>query len=204
MGNNNITRRKNMPIVRLPGGALRDEIREPIFDTIDLTAGAVAEGQRTFFQDISAKGLSLTNLRQSKQLETAVSFRIQGMAIDVQNFRDANVLVAPLLFEHSSAQLIVGEKIYWEGPFRFVAGRMWTDLAASGGANIYQQHGFSAVATVVLTGKHVIDVNPLQRFQVNWGLEGMTAAELAEATIAADTKLRYVCSLKGLKRRPVQ
>lgn len=193
-----------MPIVRLPGGALRDEIREPLYDTIDLTAGAVAQTTRSFFSAVQGKDITLTNLRQNNLLETAVSFRVQGMAIDVQNFRDANVLVVPLILEHSAARFKSGEKIYWEGPFRFIGGRLWTDLAASAGANIYQQHGFSAVATVVLTGKHIIDINPLQSFNVDWILSGFTAAEAAEATIAADTKLRYVCSLKGLKRRPVQ
>lgn len=193
-----------MPIVKLPGGSLRDEIREPAFDTIDLAAGAVAQGTRSFFSNVQGKGVSLTNLRQNNLFETAVSYRVQGLAIDVQNFRADNVLVVPLILEHSGIQLVIGEKMYWTGPMRFVAGRLQTDLAATGVAATYQQHGWAAVAGVILDGKHSIDINPLQSFRVDWVLEGFSAAEAAEATLAANTKLRYVCSIKGLKRRPVQ
>lgn len=192
-----------MPIVRLPGGALRDEIREPLFDTIDLTAGAVAPGTRTFFQDVQNKDITQTNLRQSKQLETAVSFRIMGMAVDVQNFYGANEQALPLIMENSATRLIVGEKIYHEGAMRFAAGRIYSDVAGKVDA-VFSQHGGYSVASIILTGKHVVDVNPLQRFQVDWILSGLTVAEQAIATVAANTKLRYVCSLKGLKRRPVQ
>lgn len=192
-----------MPIVRLPGGALRDEIREPLYDTIDLAAGAVSEGTRTFFQDVQNKDITQTNLRQSKQLETAVSFRIMGMAVDVQNFYAANEQVLPLVLEHSATKLTVGEKIYHESPMRFAAGRIWSDVAGKNDA-VFSQHGGCSVASIILTGKHVVDINPLQRFQVDWIISGFNGAEQAIATLAADTKLRYVCSLKGLKRRPVQ
>jgi len=192
-----------MPIVRLPGGSLRDEIREPAYDTIDLPAGAIAEGTRSFFSAVQGKGLSLTNLRQNNLLETAVSFRIQGLAVDVQNFRDANYLVVPLVLEHSAIRLRVGEKVYLETPLRFAAGRIWSDVAGSANDALHQQHGSSAVASIILSGKHVIDINPLQSFQVDWITEGF-GAESGDATLAANTKLRYVCSLKGLKRRPVQ
>lgn len=191
-----------MPIVRLPGGSLRDEIREPVYDTIDLTAGAITEGTRSFYSAVQGKGISLSNLRQNNLLETAVSFRVQGIAIDTQNFRDANVLVVPLFLEHSALRFRVGEKVYWEGPLRFAAGRIWSDVAGVADA-LHQQHGMSAVASIILTGKHVIDINPLQSFQVDMITEAF-GAEAGDATIAASTKLRYVCSLKGLKRRPVQ
>jgi hypothetical protein len=193
-----------MPIVKLPGGSLRDEIREPVYDTIDLTAGAIAQGTRSFYSNIQGKGVSLTNLRQPNLLEVAVSFRIQGLAIDVQCSQDGNFVPMALVHENSAARLRVGEKVYWEGPFRFAGGRMWTDLAASGGGNIYAEHGHAAVASIILTGNHSVDINPLQSFQVDWILEGLTAAEQALATVVADTKLRYICSLKGIKRRPVQ
>lgn len=192
-----------MPIVRLPGGALRDEIREPLYDTIDLAAGAVTEGTRTFFQDVQNKDITQTNLRQSKQLETAVSFRIMGMAVDAQNFYTDNEQVLPLIMENSATKLTVGEKIYHETPMRFAAGRIFSDVAGKVDA-VFSQHGGYSVASVILTGKHVVDINPLQRFQVDWILSGFSAAEAALATVAANTKLRYVCSLKGLKRRPVQ
>lgn len=194
-----------MPIVKLPNGSMRDEIREPLYDTIDLPAGAIAAQRRTFFQDIQGKSLVQTNLRQSKQLETAVSFRVQGMAIDAQNFyaTDAMEQILPLIMEQSAVQLTIGEKIYWEGPMRFAAGRIWSDIAGKADTT-FNQHGSSAVAAVILVGKHVVDINPLQRFQVDWFIDEFTAAQQTIATVPANERIRYVASLKGLKRRPVQ
>lgn len=195
-----------MPIVKLPGGSLRDEIREPVYDTIDFTsaaASAPANQTYSFFTAVQGKTISQTNLRQNNLLETAVSFRIQGIALDALNFYDANAQVLPLLQENSGVRLRVGEKIYLESPMRFAAGRIWSDVAG-GTARVYQQHGCSAVAGIILTGHHVVDINPLQSFQLDWLIEGLTAAELALTVPAADTKVRYVASLKGIKRRPVQ
>lgn len=191
-----------MPIVRLPGGSLRDEIREPLYDTLDIITGDTIEQKRTFYTAVQGKSKSLTNLRQNNLLETAVSFRVQGMACDVQNFRATNILIVPLILEHSSIEFKVGEKTYWEGPMRFVAGRV---RAQNGGlSETFQQHGDASVATVVLHGKHVVDINPLQSFQIDWIIDNMTAAEVVSSNPSAGTKLRYVFSLKGLKRRPVQ
>lgn len=193
-----------MPIVKLPGGSLRDEIRETVYDTIDfVTASPPVNSTQSFFSAVQGKPISQTNLRQNNLLETAVSFRTQGLALDVLNFTDANAVAIPLVQENSGVRFRVGEKIYLESPMRFAAGRVWTDVAG-GTSRIYQQHGAAAVAGIILTGHHVVDINPLQSFQVDWLIEGLTAAELALLAIAADTKLRYVCSLKGIKRRPVQ
>lgn len=196
-----------MPITQLPGGSLRDEIRLTLYDTIDLT-GSITNAVRSFFSNVQGKGISLTNLRQNSILENAVSYNIMGIAVDVQNFRTENVVAVPLLMENSGLDLTVGEKSYWRGPLRFAAGRLFTDVGGSTLADmtapLFQQHGDSAVATVVLPGKHSIQVNPLQNFRLDWTLEGLTAAELGELTLADDTKLRYVASLKGIQRRPVQ
>lgn len=192
-----------MPIIKLPGGSLRDEIREPLYDTLDINNSDTIQAVRSFFANVQGKSKTLSNLRQNSALETAVSFRIQGLAIDAQNFEDANSSALPIIMEHSSAALRVGEKVYWEGPMRFAAGRLFTDVAG-GTAKVYQQHGAAAVAAVILQGRHVVDINPLQSFQVDWNIDGMTAADLVLAEPAPATKLRYVCSLKGLKRRPVQ
>jgi hypothetical protein len=194
-----------MPIVKLPNGSLRDEIREPLYDTIDLVGAGVAvtEDDRTFFLDIQGKQKPIeTNLRQPQQLDTANSFRVMGLALDVQNYQATNVTALASIMDHSGLTLNVGEKRYWEGPMRFAAGRLWTDIAGIVDG-CHQQHGFSAVAGVILTGKHVVDINPLQSFNVVWALRNL-GAQAADTTLAAGTKLRYVCSLKGLRRRPVQ
>jgi hypothetical protein len=68
-----------------------------------------------------------------------------------------------------------------------------------------QQFGWPAVQPIVFQGKHVVDINPLQNFQLSWliDVQDLTAAEAA-LTIAAATELPVVASLKGLLRRPVQ
>ncbi len=199
-----------MPIVRLPGGQLRDEIREPVYDTIDIDSSSTLNATRRFFSDVQGKSRTLTNLRQNNLLETAVSFRVMGLALDVQNQYAANFNVIPLLMENSALRLQVGEKVYWEGPARFAGGRILSDVAHWDGTSgseksyLFQQYGNAAVSSIILEGKHVVDINPLQTFYVEWITDGLTATEIALATPTADTKARFVCSLKGLKRRPVQ
>lgn len=200
-----------MPIVRLPGGSLRDEIRQPIYDSIDIQAGESPIADRDFFANVQGKSFVLTNLRQNKLLETAVSFRAQGMTLDAQNIYAANFAVLPLIMESSSLTLKVGEKVYFQSPATFVAGRAEvtaasaaTTVAATTIDRIYQHLGQAAVAPVVFQGKHVVDINPLQSFDAMLSTSGMTGAEIALATPAAATKLRLVFSLKGLLRRPVQ
>lgn len=199
-----------MPLVQLPGGELRDEIRQPVYDGIVQAAAESPIAVRSFFSSVQGKAKYLTNLRQNNLLETAVSYRVQGLAIDVQNFRSANAAALPLIMDHSSLSFRVGEKIYWEGPFVFLGGRLEqtaaaaTTVAATTIDRLYQKAGQSAVSAIVLSGKHVIDILPLQSFAANWVCEGMTAAEIVEATPAAASKLIWMFSLKGLLRRPVQ
>jgi len=156
-----------MPIVRLPSGSLRDEIRMPIYDTITLAAAEDPVGVRRFFSNVQGKSLARTNLRQNNLLETAVSFRVQGLALDAQSFYEANVDALPIILENSSLKLKIGEKDYWTGPWMFLTGRLDTQYAVATTAatttidHVYQRFGASAVQPVILQGKHVIDINPL-------------------------------------------
>lgn len=200
------------PIIKLPGGALRDEIRQPLYDVIDLLGGVSPIGTRTFFQTVTGKDVTLTNLKTPGQLETAVSFRLQGMALDAQNDVYGNIRALPLIMEHSAITVAIGEKIYWRGPVTFMGGRLWQDAAVALDAQaapaarevVYQRWGEAAVAPIVLLGKHVVDINPLQAFRADMLTSGMTAGEIAAATPAQDTKIRLIFSFKGLQRRPVQ
>lgn len=195
-----------MPIVRLPSGELRDEIRQPVYDTIAIVAAESPVGVRRFFSAVQGKTLAQTNLRQNNLLETAVSFRMMGLALDAQNFYVANDGALPIIMENSSLTLRIGEKQYWQGPFTFVGGRITPFYAIGAGAvdKSYQKFGMAAVQPVVLEGKHVVDINPLQSFSGEWICDNLTAAELALATPAANTALKFCLSLKGLLRRPVQ
>lgn len=206
-----------MPLVSLPGGQLRDEIRNPLYDSDDLLAGQSPIGLTRFFSSIinpdgSPKGLEQSNLTQANSLPTATSFRCQGYAIDAQSFAEANRQILPLIQDHSSIQLQVGEKVYATLAWVYLGGRLDVNqaIAVSGAAGPtvverqYQKFGQSAVAPVVLTGKHVIDILPVQLFNATWNCQGMTAPEVTSATPAAGTKIRFYFALKGLLRRAVQ
>lgn len=201
-----------MPIVRLPNMELRDEIRQPLYDTEDLEgAAATLAGIRTFFQSITGKSLTETNLTQAGALGNAQSFRIQGMALDAQNVLFDNQQLLPVFMENSALSLKVGEKVYWQSPARFTAGRMWQDAAVATTVAVttlsplLQQFGMSCVAPVVFGAKHVVDINPLQPFSATLTTDALSAAEeAAVGAIAAGRKIRLVYSLKGLFRRPVQ
>ncbi len=195
--------------LRLAQGDVRDEIRETLYDSIDIANGESPVAIRRFFQTVTGKNLAQTNLRLNGTLESSVSFKVMGLAIDAQNLYSANKLGLGLIMEHSSIKLRIGEKDYWSGPMLFVAGRVWHHSARAGAADaetVYQHFGDVAVAPVVLAGKHAVEINQQQNFQVEWVCDGMSAAEIASSTPAAGagTKQRYVFSLKGLKRRPVQ
>lgn len=209
-----------MPLVSLPGGQLRDEIRNPLYDSDDLLAGESPVGQVTFFSSIvnpngSPKTLDQTNLVQANSLPTATSYRCQGYAIDAMSYYEANRFCLPIIQDHSSIQLTVGEKQYAQLPWVYLGGRLEANQAVSrsGGTgeavgvvverNI-QKFGQSAVAPVVLTGKHVIDILPIQQFRATWVCQGLTGAEITAATPAAVTQIRFYFSMKGLLRRAVQ
>lgn len=201
-----------MPIVRLPSGSLRDEVRIPLFDVITIGAAESPVGVRRFFSNVQGKSKARTNLRQNNLLETAVSFRVQGLAIDTQNFNEENVDALPIIMENSSLSLKIGEKEYWQGPMMFLCGRIEaayaaaTTVAATTINNVYQRFGAAAVQSVILQGKHCVDINPLQSFYGEWIVDSadLTAGEITKATPAANTNLKFAFSLKGLMRRPVQ
>ena len=197
-----------MPIVRLPKGSLRDEIRVPLFDTLEIAASTSPVGVKSFFSSVQGKSRAKTNLRQNNLLETAVSYRVQGMAMDCQNFYEANVDCLPIILENSSIRVKIGEKDYWEGAMLFLSGRMEASYATGivTVSQFYQKLGASAVQAVMLSGKHTVDINPLQSFSAIWTMDAsdVTAGEIALATPAASTRLQFVFSFKGLLRRPVQ
>lgn len=194
-----------MPIVRLPGGQIRDEIRQTLYDSFDLEAGVNPSGQVVqFFSSITGKTLAQTNMKQPSQLNTAVSYRVQGLCLDASNRLPANEGCLPVVMDQSSVQLAIGEKIYWQGPAVYACGRLWSDLAPNAAAIINQQYGWHAIQPVVFQGAHVIEIPPLQNFAVTLATDTLSAGDATAATPAANTFVRFRMSLKGLQRRPVQ
>ena len=199
-----------MPRVRTAEGELRDEVRQPLFDGISQAIAESPIATRSFFSNVQGKAKYLTNLRQNNLLESTVSYRVMGINLDAQNFEEAQRKVLPLVMERSYFELVVGEKIYWQGNGLYLTGRLhqFSAVAQSNPASAatertYQRFGDLAVQGIALTGKHVIDIPPLQSFRMNWVIDTMTAGEIASATPGVQAIL-YMLSLKGLLRRPVQ
>ncbi len=205
-----------MPIVTLPGGQVRDEIRQPLYDSISLAAAVSPVGSYQFYSSTTVAGvpkaLSQTNLTQPNTLPTATSFRVQGLCLDASNSDEDNFQVLPIVLAHSSLQLTIGQKIYWQGPGRFAAGRAWAAYATAVGATnleyVLQEYGVAAIQPVCFKGQHVIDINPLQNFVALWQIGGVgdpiTAGEITSATPASGKPVTFTFSMKGLLRRPVQ
>lgn len=201
-----------MPIVRLPGGELRDEIRQPLYDTIQVSGDPNDVSGERFFSNIQGKAPWQTNLRQPNLLETAVSFRVQGMHMDAQYIStgaSSKPACLPAIMEYSSVRVRIGEKDYWNGPSMYLMGRLEqntavaTTVAATTLDRVYQRVGAQAVQGIILAGRHVIDINPLQSFFAELSVAIPTA--LASATTLSGTDvIQLKFSFKGLLRRPVQ
>jgi hypothetical protein len=199
-----------MPIVRLPQGELRDEIRQAIYDQIRIGNADTVTGTRSFFSSVQGKPLSQSNLRQNNLLETAVSYRVMGLGFDAQNVDPLNAAVLPFIYDNSSIKVRIGEKVYWQGPLAFLTGRfhqrdaiaLYGQATPTVNHKIHQRFGAQVGAAVQLSGKHVVDINPLQSFNA----EMVTDADsiLSTPTVASSTRIALTFSFKGLMRRPVQ
>jgi hypothetical protein len=189
---------------------LRDEIRQPLYDTVTQAAAESPIAVRTFFTSTQGKTLAQTNMRQPSQLEGQVSFRVLGMVLDAQNIVAADYSVLPLMMERTSLQLRIGEKIYWQGNSLYGAGRLEqsvaaaTTVAATTIDHVHQRFGDTAVQAINLGGKHFIDIPPIQSFVVQWVGDVLDFPGAALAAATPSSPIRYYLSLKGLLRRPVQ
>ena len=192
-----------METVLKVAGGIRDQIRQDLFDTIILPANESPIGERRFFSNAQNKARYLTNLRLNGALEGQVSYRIQGIVIDAYSVQEDNIDVLPLVTEHSYCTLRVGEKNYLEIPFRTLTGGL---SVFSGGAidSFMSQYGRPSEVGIILKGQDSLDIKPNQTFDVLWTCGGMSSAEVTKATPVADSKISFVCSFKGLMRRPVQ
>lgn len=195
-----------MPIVRLPGGELRDEIRQPLYDTLTVTTDPNLLNNERWFSNIQGKAVWQTNLRQPNLLETAVSFRVQGMHVDAQYVNTAATAkpaCLPSIMEYSSVRVRIGEKDYWNGPMTYLMGRIEQNSATTAAEYLYQRAGAQAVQGVILAGRHVVDINPLQSFFAELSI-AIPAFLATSTTLAGNDRINLKFSFKGLLRRPVQ
>jgi|GEM_PF-2904643 hypothetical protein len=191
-----------MPRVKLANGALRDQIRQDLFDTIIQEAASSIQGITKFFSQVQGKASYLTNLRQNNILENQVSYLVQGLGFDAHVFDHADKSVLPLVTDHAALKLRIGEKVYWEGPLRYVIGKINTNFGG-GLTDYFAQFGSHDSSKYALKGNDSIAIPPLQTFGMELEVAGFTNAEDTAAQPATQ-RIHYVARLMGLLRRPVQ
>lgn len=195
-----------MTRLAVPGKqAIRDQLREPIYDTIVIGAGENPSGKQfVFFENVQGKGKHLTNLRQPKILEGQVSFLIDTITLEAQINDAGNAKALNTLINYSSAKLRIGEKDYYEAPTRFLTGGLYVEHVLAAGDSYYAHTQSMAQHGLKLKGNDRLEIAPLQSFELQWNVASIPAAMQAGATPAADTEIMMVAKLQGLRRRPVQ
>jgi hypothetical protein len=186
-----------MPRVKLASGALRDQIRIDIFDSLVQDLATSITGITEYFSNVQAKGSTDTNLRLNRNLENQVSYLVQGIGYDAKVRDAADSGILPLFLDHASLKLKIGEKIYWEGALRFITGHI-----AQEGGFLAQFDSFDN-AKYALKGNDSIAIPPLQTFALILEVAGYTAAEEA-ASLPTVNPIKHYARLLGLQRRPVQ
>ena len=189
------------------GVALRDQIKNPLYDSIDITSASTITEARQFFSNVQGKSLVETNLRSNGSLERNKSFRIMGIQVDAVSNDPAKTELLSLFSTYSYCQLWLAEKQYWESPLRFVTGKIRQSVALAGStdaANAYVQYGNAGCNPVMFAGEQTLDIGPLTQFYMVWKVEGASAGQITKMTPSADYPVRFVASLKGILRRPVQ
>ena len=188
----------NSTRLRVGDKLAQDQIREPLFDTEVIAAGQPLNGVRTFFNNVKSKLPYQTNMRIDGQLENGVSFVIQGLSVDsnVSEPQDQNALQE--LLNHTSVELRIGEKNYWEGPLRFCTGKLDVFHATTVADSEFHhsQFGKSAVNGIILYNDDSLVLESQVSFKVTLRTEGATGNAVADIPL--------MVSLKGIKRRPIQ
>lgn len=189
------------------GVALRDQIKQPIYDSLDITDVSSVVEARQFFANTQGKSLVQSNLRGNGTLERNKSFRIMGIQMDATCSDSQKTELLSLYSNYSYVQLWLAEKQYWESPLRFITGKIRHSVALAGStdaSNAFVQFGNAGCNPVVLQGTQALDIGPLTNFYLQWQVDGVSAAQVTKMTPNAGQPVRFVAQLKGLMRRPVQ
>lgn len=189
------------------GVELRDQIKQPLYDSIDITSASIITDERSFFSSTQGKSLVQTNLRNNGQLERNKSFRIMGIEVYASSSDPEKIELLELFSNYSYVQLWLAEKQYWESPLRFVTGKIRQAVAVAGSTDdvkSYVQFGNATSNPLSFHGTQALDIGPLTAFFMNWKVEGASSGQITKMTPSAAYPVRFVAALRGLLRRPVQ
>lgn len=203
--------------VQLQNGELRDEVIQPLVDSLDVNTADFATGLSNVMHAFFKAGgqgnpISFYNVPGGgPTLPYQNSFLLQGLGFLAQNYYTANSnIFLPILLDKSSIQLVVGTKPYLQVPVREVAGGVWqnsaaaTTVAATTLHDFIQSFGPPMPKAMMFDRNHVVPIAPQQNFEIDWAVETLDAAEITATTPAANTNIRLQAVLYGALRRPAQ
>lgn len=189
------------------GLGIRDQIKQPLYDSLDITSTSSIVEARQFFANTQGKTLVQSNLRGNGVLERNKSFRIMGIELNASCSDPDKTELLSLYSNYSYVQLWLAEKQYWESPLRFVTGKIQQDVALAGSTDAkssFVQFGGATCNPVMFQGVQALDIGPLTNFYLVFQVDGVSASQIAQMTPSAGQPVRFVAQLKGLLRRPVQ
>lgn len=185
-----------------------DEVKQHLYDTIDLDSNVDVTEERRFFTQSTSKLLSLSNLRGAGALERNKSFKVYGIQVDAHCSDSAKQELLALYASHSYIDLWIGEKSYFTAPLRHAVGKISHNFALGGGdvltKDSFIQYGAAGANPITFQGPHAQEIGSQINFYMAWKVEGVSTAQKALMTPTADKPVRFVASLKGVLRRPVQ
>lgn len=185
-----------------------DEVKQHLYDTIDLNSDSVVTEERRFFSSAQGKTLSLSNLRGNGALERNKSFKIYGIQVDAHCSDATKKDLLALYAAYSYIDLWIGEKSYFTAPLRHAVGKISHNVAMAGGAELTQdafvQYGAAGANPITFQGPHAQEIGSQISFHMIWKTEGISSALVAKMLPAEGEIVRFVASLKGVLRRPVQ
>ena len=191
-------------LTEIGGVALRDQIKQPLYDSLDITSDSVITAERQFFSSTQGKSLTQSNLRGNGALERNKSFRIMGIQVDAVSNDTAKTELLSLFSTYSFCQLWLAEKQYWESPLRLLTGKVSHFSTFGEGRDAHVSYGETTCNPVMFHAEHALDIGPLTNFYMLWKVEGASAAHIEKMTPSLASPVRFVCQLKGVLRRPVQ
>lgn len=178
-----------MASVQLKDGSLRDQVRFDLYDSLYMPATTSWRGIQSFFSNANGKTIAESNMKLNGTLENQVSFLIQGISLDAMTYVSGLDAVVAEIVDYSALVLTIGDKDYYRGPARHVAGKIRTYNP------IISQLGSNRDSIYKLHGEDAIPVPSVQTFALKLHVE---------TDVQASAKIKFVGTLRGLMRRPAQ
>lgn len=203
-----------MPIVKLPGGFIRDETfvmldarytlqarkplpkDPPVFFSGDTKNTEPVTGfNRVYTDDYGGH-----HVIKSGHLENACSFRIKRIMLDIFSVGELAADICPAFVAGMITKLIVGEKTYLKSSNQYM-----NKLKESGVAGFPGLLGFRMM-NHVFSRKHVIDLHPLQGFkgesEFDFPLNDASFKRKWECQ-PDGSGILLIMRLRGILRRPI-